>query len=91
MASVYSPLEKRQLLVLATVHLCRLHTVGAHDIEVLVGHWIHHAMFHRSCMCVMDTVFAWLHSPTVAGRKRVMMPRRVRSELLGMAIMAPLL
>eukprot|EP00971_Amphidinium_carterae_P122874 2432217-Amphidinium_carterae.2 len=32
-ASVYSPVEKRQLLVLATIHLCRLPTVHAHDVQ----------------------------------------------------------
>eukprot|EP00971_Amphidinium_carterae_P081897 1619965-Amphidinium_carterae.1 len=39
----------------STLYLCRLRIVGAHDVRGFVGHWIHHAMFHRACMRVLDT------------------------------------
>eukprot|EP00971_Amphidinium_carterae_P220047 4368088-Amphidinium_carterae.1 len=90
-ASVSSPIEKRQLLVLATVHLCRLRRVNVLDVQMLLVHWIHHSMFHRAVMCVLDCVFAWIHHPQVKGRRNVVLPRKVKSELMGMATMAPLL
>eukprot|EP00971_Amphidinium_carterae_P332387 6466527-Amphidinium_carterae.1 len=89
--SVSTPANKRQLLVMATLWLCRAKFVDHRDVQVLLGHWVHHMMFLRPAMCTLDKVFSWLHHPDVKGKRRLVMPRCVRAELLGATILAPLL
>eukprot|EP00971_Amphidinium_carterae_P345602 6486647-Amphidinium_carterae.1 len=89
--SVSTPVEKRQLLVMATLWLCRAKWVSHRDVQVIVGHWVHHMMFLRSAMCTLERVFTWMHHPAVHGKRKLVLPRRVRAELLGAAVLAPLL
>eukprot|EP00971_Amphidinium_carterae_P039279 772177-Amphidinium_carterae.3 len=86
--------QKRKLLVLATLAVCRENLVAPALVQILIGHWQHHLAFNRACMCVVDRTYAWLRSSyvgTKVARTRKWLTRQVRDELLGLCLLAPVM
>eukprot|EP00971_Amphidinium_carterae_P203742 4043333-Amphidinium_carterae.1 len=89
--TVQSSVEKRHLLVRATLSVCASCRCAAEHMQVLLGHWMHQLLFKREIMSVLATTFSWLHVHRARPRTRVQVPRKVKDELLALCILAPLM
>eukprot|EP00971_Amphidinium_carterae_P051824 1020373-Amphidinium_carterae.1 len=91
---VHASVEKRRLLVLATLETCCMHRVPPRLVQVLCGLWQHYLAFFRPGMCILDITYGWLQSCHHDGQlchAKKALTRKVRDDLLMLCVLAPIM
>eukprot|EP00971_Amphidinium_carterae_P277412 5505535-Amphidinium_carterae.1 len=88
--TVRGSLEKVKALALLTAETLAGRTVSSDELSALLGHWTHHSLFRRQCLCLLDEAYAWIRRDSL-GSKRRRLGAKVRDELLGLLLLWPLL
>ena len=87
---VQSSPMKRRLLVWTTLSLIRSSRAKPAHVQMLVGHWLHQLLPRRYLMCLLSKTFVWLR--VMKSRwAMVQIPRKVKEELAGLCLFAPLM
>eukprot|EP00971_Amphidinium_carterae_P312617 6213652-Amphidinium_carterae.2 len=88
---VQSSVEKRRLVLRATMAVCAARTSTISHLQILLGHWMHQVLFRREVMSVLALTFSWMHVHRASPRSRVTVPRKVKDELIALCLLAPLM
>eukprot|EP00971_Amphidinium_carterae_P020897 412216-Amphidinium_carterae.1 len=83
--------EKRRMLVRATLAACGASRCTVEHVRILLGHWMHQLIFKREAMSLLASIFLWVHHHRRHPRTKVCMPRKVKDELLGLCLFAPMM
>eukprot|EP00971_Amphidinium_carterae_P349167 6490879-Amphidinium_carterae.2 len=87
---VRGAVDKIKPLVVLTSQLLNACTASSDEVSSLLGHWTFHCMFKRSCLCLLDEVYAWIRRDP-SGTRRRQLGAKVRDEFLGLLMLWPLL
>eukprot|EP00971_Amphidinium_carterae_P193149 3833319-Amphidinium_carterae.1 len=89
--SAQSSPDKRRALMHATLLVCASRRSTAGHVQILLGHWMHQLLFKREMMCVLTLTFGWVHAHRGHPRARIVLPRRVKDELVALCLLAPVM
>eukprot|EP00971_Amphidinium_carterae_P164474 3261036-Amphidinium_carterae.1 len=69
--------------------VCASRQCASEHVQVLLGHWMHQLLFRRELMSILAVTFSWVHVHRKHPRTRVVVPRRVKDELVALCVFAP--
>eukprot|EP00971_Amphidinium_carterae_P214978 4266242-Amphidinium_carterae.1 len=84
-------LVKMKALVFLTARTLKAHRISTHAIQKLVGFWVHHCLFQRAALCVLQETYRWLEEGAQQPHALRVLPGYVRQELQGFIVLYPLI
>ena len=87
---VRGAVDKLRQLAVITSYLALVGCCSTVIMRRLVGCWVHHLMFQRCAMCLLDSVYKWMHEPNVDITRWRRISNAVLEELIGLVALCPL-
>eukprot|EP00971_Amphidinium_carterae_P225413 4470910-Amphidinium_carterae.1 len=82
-------LVKMKALVFLTVRTLKAYKISTHAIQKLVGFWVHHCLFQRAALSVLQETYRWLEEGAHQPHALRTLPGYVRQELQGFVVLYP--
>eukprot|EP00971_Amphidinium_carterae_P025331 500067-Amphidinium_carterae.3 len=78
-------------LVFGTTEAIRAHRISTHTMQRLVGDWVHHCLYQRSALCVLQHTYQWIEQGKSQPYRPRLLPGFVKQELQGFILLFPLI
>eukprot|EP00971_Amphidinium_carterae_P230288 4570298-Amphidinium_carterae.1 len=88
---VRGDLVKMKALVVGTTEAVKARRISTHTMQRLVGHWVHHCLYQRSALCVLNHTYQWIEKGKSQPYRLRLMPGFVKQELQGFILLFPLI